>query len=177
MATTLLFAGLYGKAQTKQQPLVKEAEASEPFFRLGVSLSPGIAFGDQTGFALGSDLRLQHSMGNHVSWILTTGYTHFFERQLNVPSPTGPVIKPISYGFIPLKAGIKIFARPKLYFAGEAGAAYSTQSTDNSYSFVYSPSAGVIIGRKWDLSLKYEDFTISNNTKQLALRVAYGFKL
>jgi hypothetical protein len=75
-----------------------------------------------------------------------------------------------------LKAGVKAFLMPRLYEAGEAGAAYSTQSTDNKFSFVYAPSVGTIIGNHLDLSAKYEDFTINNNTKQLALRIAYGFK-
>ncbi|WP_026768558.1 hypothetical protein [Asinibacterium sp. OR53] len=166
LAAVLLFAGYVGKAQT---------QSTNPL-RLGVSVSPGMSLGDKTGFTLGADLRLQQRFAKNVSWILTTGYTHFFSRTFDMQKPTGVAPADISYGFIPLKAGVKAFLMPALYVSGEAGAAYSTQSTDNKFSFVYSPSVGTIIGNHLDLSVKYEDFTISNNTKQLALRVAYGFK-
>lgn len=166
LAAVLLFVGHLAKAQT---------QSTNPL-RLGVSVSPGMSMGDKTGFTLGADLRLQQRFAKNVSWILTTGYTHFFSRTFDVQTPTGVVPTDISYGFIPLKAGVKAFLMPALYVAGEAGAAYSTQSTDDKFSFVYAPSVGTIIGNHLDLSVRYEDFTISNNTKQLALRIAYGFK-
>lgn len=164
LAVVLLFAVFYGNAQTKN-PL-----------RLGVSINPGMSLGDKTGFALGADARLQQNIADNVSWILTAGYTHFFNRTFDIPAGTGTAPASVGYGFIPLKAGLKVFVVPKLYAAGEAGAAYSTKNTDKNFSFVYAPSIGTIIGNNIDLSLKYEDFTINNNTKQLALRVAYGFK-
>lgn len=154
VAAILLVTGLTAQAQSEQ--------SREPL-RLGVSIMPGVSLNNPSNFVLGADLRLQQSIGNSVSWILTSGYTHFFWDGGHT-------------GYIPVKGGLKVFATPALYFAGEAGAGFGTQSGTGT-SFVYSPSIGTIVARDWDISVKYEDFTKYSATKQLALRVAYGFKL
>ena len=78
--------------------------------------------------------------------------------------------------YVPIKAGLKVFPGKNVYLAGELGVGLGIESGVGT-SFVYSPSVGVIIAKDWDLSLKYEHFTKYTETQQLALRVAYGFKL
>lgn len=159
LVATFLLAGIYGIGQSKE-PL-----------RLGVSVMPGISLNNPSGFVLGADLRLQQRISNsNVSWILTSGYTHFFETKKNNVVVMG------STGFIPVKAGLKVFPSANFYLAGEIGAGFGTTSGVGT-SFVYSPSIGIIVNKDWDLSIKYESFTKYTETQQLALRVAYGFKL
>ncbi len=167
VAATVLLTVLYGEAT---------AQTGNPL-RLGIGLNPGVSLGDETGFVLGADARLQQSITKNLSWILTAGYTRFFDRTYTIQTQTGTTTNKVGYEFIPLKMGLKAFVVPKLYVAGEAGAAYSTMSTSNNFSFVYAPSVGTVIGNNIDLSLKYEHFTAEDQTRQLALRIAYGFKL
>jgi hypothetical protein len=146
------------------------AQTDKPL-RLGVSIIPGVSLNDPAGFVLGADARLQHNIGNsNLSWIVTTGYTHFFETKQN-----GVVVFPTT-SYVPIKAGLKVFPGKNVYLAGELGVGLGIESGVGT-SFVYSPSVGVIIAKDWDLSLKYEHFTKYTETQQLALRVAYGFKL
>ena len=81
------------------------------------------------------------------------------------------------FGIIPLKAGLKFFPTKNVYIAAEAGAGFGTKKGAGT-SFVYSPSIGLAFGDGFDASLKYENFTDYNGyAQQLALRLAYGFKL
>jgi hypothetical protein len=159
LAVAFLLTAIFASAQT-DKPL-----------RLGIGIIPGASLNNPAGFVLGADVRLQQGFGNsNVSWILTTGYTHFFETKQN-----GIVMFPTT-SFIPLKAGLKVFPAANVYLAGEIGAGFGIE-TGVGTSFVYSPSIGIIVAKDWDLSIKYEHFTKYNETQQLALRIAYGFKL
>ncbi len=151
-AAMALFAGTQAMAQ-KANPV-----------RLGVGINAGIATNKTAGFVLGGDLRLQQSMGKSVSWTLTPGYTHFFKKDLFAGA-----------GVVPVKAGLKFFPAPNFYLAAEAGAGFFTDKGLGT-SFVYSPYAGFAF-KNLDVSVKYENFTKYEFTQQVALRLAYGFKL
>lgn len=148
--------------------LPSKAQKSNPL-RFGVGANFGTTLKDPTRFVLGADGRLQIPLGNSFSAIATTGYYHFFKNE-NKGVTEG-------IGVIPLKAGLKYFPIKNVYIAGEAGAGFFTKG-DNNVSFVYSPSAGLAFANGLDISLKYENFTkFDGYTSQLALRLAYGFKL
>lgn len=140
------------------------AKAQSPW-RLGIGVNAGAGLEDPNPFVLGGDLRFQKGLGNSVSAIITTGYTHFMKKDL-VPS----------VGIIPLKGGIKVFPAKNFYFNLEAGAGFGTKDEFGT-SFVWSPAVGLAFASGWDISVKYEDFTKYDYTKQLALRLAYGFTL
>ena len=133
-------------------------------WRVGVSINPGISTTESYGFVLGSDVRLQTGIGNKVSFILTSGLTHFFET-----------VKSNAYTVVPIKGGFKSFLGDNLYAAIEAGVGVGL-SKGTEASFVWSPSFGLAF-KQIDVSLKYEDFTKYQSTKQVALRFAYGFKV
>ncbi|RXK80771.1 outer membrane beta-barrel protein [Filimonas effusa] len=140
------------------------AKAQSPW-RLGIGVNVGSGLEDPKPFVLGGDLRLQKGLGNSVSAIVTTGYTHFFKKDFVS-----------SVGIIPLKAGVKVFPTQNFYVNLEAGAGFGTNDGFGT-SFVYSPAVGVAFQNGWDFSVKYEEFTKYDYTKQVALRVAYGFSL
>lgn len=161
MKITTLVIVLFTAMQVKAQ--------SNPL-RIGFGISPGVAPKDPTGFVFGGDIRLQQRMGNSISWILTGGYTHFFEAE------TDGGTKVRGYGFVPLKAGLKIFPSRNLYLAGEVGVGFGTDK-DFGTSFVYAPAIGLAFAKGFDISLRYEDFTKHEHAKQVALRLAYGMGL
>lgn len=141
---------------------------------LGVGVNVGIPTSDSYGFAIGADARLQFDVSKQVSIPVTTGYTHFTGKDLsnNVSVP--------DYGFIPLKTGVKVFfdqSGSGLYGLGELGAAFGVTKNSGT-SFLYSPAIGYAWSSGLDLGVKYEGLSRSgSNTGQVALRIAYGFKL
>ncbi len=158
----LLFVNSETKAQT-----ANDSEA----WRLGVSVNPGIATKDPYGFVIGGDLRLQKDFVGPLSLTLTTGFTHF-----SVKDEFKNTLADVPYNVIPAKAGLKAYISPHFYVGGEVGAGFAT-SNDMGTSFVWSPNLGYSFNNGIDIGVKYEDYTKFDNTKQVALRVAYGFNL
>ena len=133
--------------------------------RLGIGLSLGIPTDDFYNFAVGGDLRLQKDFYSNVSGLLSLGYTNFSAEGEDMGS----------VGFIPLKAGIKVFPIERLYISGEVGAGFGTDEGQKT-SFVYAPGIGLGFNNGLDLGLRYENFT-KYGMGQVALRIAYGFNL
>lgn len=145
------------------------AQDNDGPLRMGIGINGGTTLKDPTKVVLGADVRLQKSFGNSLSGILTTGYYHFLKSD---KSGAG-------FGIIPLKAGVKIFPVKNVYVAGEVGAGFGTKE-DMGTAFIYSPSVGLAFGSGFDISLKYEGYAHKDwdsYANQLALRLAYGFKL
>lgn len=141
-----------------------KAQKADPW-RLGIGVDGGIGVNHPTPFVLGGDVRLQKGFAPGLSGILTAGYTHFFKKDDYA-----------SAGFIPVTAGLKYFPVKNFYVDAEAGVGFGL----NSYmvnSFVWSPAVGYTFAKHWDVSVKYQDFTKYTETKQVALRIAYGFAL
>ncbi len=142
-----------------------QAQSSAPL-RLGIGIDAGAALKDPARFVAGADARLQIPFGSSFSGLITTGYYHYFK------SGFFPKV-----GIVPLKAGLKYFPSKNVYIAGEAGVGFGTEKGQEN-SFVYSPSIGLAFTNGLDISIKYEDYTkYDGYASQLALRLAYGFKL
>jgi hypothetical protein len=145
------------------------AQTLENGWRIGFGIDAGVATSDAFKYALGGDIRIQKDFTSHVSATLTTGFSHFFEKDhFSGYSQYGS-----PYNVIPVKLGIKYFIGNNLYVGGEAGAGFAFEQWGTS--FLWSPSIGLAFKNGIDLSLKYEDYTKDNATKTLGLRLAYGF--
>lgn len=144
-------------------------------FRLGFGLSGGYVFDDPYDAAIGGDVRIQYDFSKRTSISLTTGFTNLF---------IGDDLDDL--GFIPLKAGFKVFWWEDQFYAGaEIGLGFPVT---NDYSdvvdntVILSPAIGYAT-KYIDLSLRYEHYTEfptadgDKGVGQLALRLAYGFKL
>ncbi|RXF68905.1 outer membrane beta-barrel protein [Arcticibacter tournemirensis] len=156
-AIALLFSVTETKAQDSQA------------WRLGVGLNGGVGTKDPYGFVLGGDVKLQKDLAGPVSLTLASGFNHFFVKDEfdNVADP---------YNVVPLKAGVKAFLNKNFYVSGELGAGFGTDEGGET-SFVWSPSIGWAFTNGLDIGVKYEDYTKYDPTKQVALRIAYGFNL
>lgn len=144
-------------------------------FRLGFGANIGAVTSDPYDFALGGDVRLQYDLSQRYSIVLTTGFTNLF---------VGDDMKDL--GFIPAKLGFKAFVwEDQFYVLAEAGAGFAVTNDYDKTSLILAPGIGYAT-KSIDLSLRYEhysDFPAINNGKvdegfgQIALRVAYGFKI
>lgn len=136
--------------------------------RLGVGLNVGVPTTTGYSLAIGGDLRLQKDFSSNVSGILSAGYTSF-----SIKDSYGGG----SIGFIPVKAGAKIFFAESAYFSGEVGAGFGTESGQKT-AFLWAPGIGYGFDNGLDLGLRYEGAEFKGaSLGQVALRIAYGFKL
>ncbi|WP_158795943.1 hypothetical protein [Pedobacter sp. L105] len=145
-----------------------KGQSSASRWHLGFGVDAGLPTTNVFQYTLGGDIRLQKDLGDHLSATFTTGFTHFFENDhfTNYTQYGSP------YNVIPLKAGIKAFLTNNFYIGAEAGAGFAFEQWGTS--FLYSPSAGLAFNNGLDVSVKYENFTRDKNTKDIALRLAYG---
>lgn len=170
VAVALLFSGNINAQEPATLP--ESAQNYDQGFRLGFGLNAGYVFEDPYDFTLGADVRLQYDLSKRTSITLTTGFTNLF---------IGDGMKDL--GFIPVKAGFKGFIwEDQFYLLGEAGAGFAVTNSYDKTTLILSPGVGYA-NRYIDLSLRYEyygDFEKANGNKgvgQLALRLAYGFRL
>ena len=144
----------------------QEAKSFEQGFRLGIGLNGGIPTdNDDYDWSLGGDVRLQYDLSQKTSLTLTTGFTNLF---------VDPNVNDL--GFIPAKLGFKAFiAGDKFYVLGEVGGGFAVTNGYDQNTYIWSPGIGYAT-EKIDVSLRYEKYT-DYDTDQIALRIAYGFKL
>lgn len=148
-----------------------EVQNYDQGFRLGFGVNGGLPTDGDYDWALGGDVRLQYDLSQKTSLTLTTGFTNLFNGDKD---ELGNDIKDL--GFIPAKAGFKAFVwEDQFYVMGEVGAAFAVTNDYNQTSFLWSPGIGYA-NKYIDLSVRYEDYH-DFRTNQVALRVAYGFKL
>ena len=178
----LLFTGATMNAQGRGTELVKDNY--DEGFRLGFGISPGYMLEDQSNnfgnLALGVDVRLQYDLSRRTSLTLTTGYQHFFREDATIAIGNQIIaVKVKDVGIIPVKAGFKAFFwEDQFYGLGEAGVGFTVSeagSGSNDTNIIISPGIGWA-SKYIDLSLRYEHYT-EFETGQVALRLAYGFRL
>jgi hypothetical protein len=164
---SLLLSGLMlaGVTATAQDVDAVPNDGYDSGFRLGFALNGGVTTGDYFNFALGGDVRLQYDMTKRTSLTLTTGYTHLFGES-EVPD----------LGFIPAKVGFKAFVwEDQFYVLGEVGAGFAVTNNYDETTFLWAPGIGYA-NDVIDLSVRYEGMN-DFHADQIALRIAYGFKL
>jgi hypothetical protein len=138
-------------------------------WRIGFGINAGVATSDAFKYALGGDIRVQKNFNERLSGTLTTGFTHFFEKDhfASYNQYGSP------YNVIPVKLGLKYVVTGNLYAGGEAGAGFAFEQWGTS--FLWSPSVGLAFKNGMDISIKYEDYTRDRATKDIAL--APGLRL
>lgn len=134
--------------------------------RLGIGVDAGIPTTKGASFVIGGDLRLQKDFSSNISGMLSAGYNNW-----SLKNGGG------SFGMIPVKAGAKVFFAESAYFSGELGAGFGTESNSKT-AFLWAPGVGYAFDNGLDLGLRYEGAERSGSSLgQVALRVAYGFRL
>lgn len=144
----------------------QETKNFDQGFRLGLGLNGGLPTNNDTyDWSLGGDVRLQYDLSKKTSVTLTTGFTNLFINQ---------DVKDL--GFIPIKAGFKAFVwEDQFYILGEVGGGIAVTNGYDKNTYIWAPGIGYA-NKAIDISLRYEAYT-EYDTDQIALRVAYGFKL
>jgi len=165
MLGTLLFLGANAFAQKIEGTNSEAINSYNQGFRLGFGVNGGITTGDYFNWSLGGDVRLQYDLTKKTSLTLTTGFTNLFAED---------GIKDL--GFIPAKAGFKAFVwEDQFYVLGEVGAGFAVTNSYDETTFLWAPGIGYATDII-DISVRYEGMN-DFHTDQIALRLAYAFKL
>jgi hypothetical protein len=171
----LLCAGVFFTTNANAQSTTPDGY--DQGFRLGLGISAGAPLNDPYKLGLGADARLQYDLSRKYSLTLTSGFSN-----LSVKGDDNDL------GFIPVKAGFKAFAiTDDLYLMGEIGMGFAVTNNYDKTTIILAPAIGYAT-KYVDISLRYEHYTDfpkqnSNGTSagegvgQIALRLAYGFKL
>jgi len=171
IAVAIAAGGLFLSSNANAQT----SNAAPNPWRLGIGVEGGIPTGNEKNFSnfeLGGTARLQYDADSRLGITLTSGYYNFFGKDV----PGLPGTKYTNDGIVPLKAGIKAFFAPEIYFGAEAGAGFETRSGGNT-KLIVSPALGYA-NRTWDVGVRYENFSGQNDNYGLVgLRVAYAFGL
>jgi hypothetical protein len=145
--------------------------------KFGVGLTVGVPTTDLYSLSLGADARMQFDVTKRLSIPVAAGYNHYIAKDNVLDLP--------DYGYIPVKTGLKYFFDPSgsgLYAMGEVGAAFGV-TNDAKTTFLYAPTVGYSFSSGLDLGVRYEntgkgvDRIGAPEMGQVALRIAYGFKL
>ncbi len=161
MAAALFMLGGTAFAQSS----LDDPDQYDQGFRIGFGVNGGVTTGDYFNWALGGDIRAQYDFTQRTSITLTTGFTNLFGED---------EIKDL--GFIPVKAGFKSFVwGNRFYVLGEVGAGFAVTNDYDETTFLWAPGIGYA-NKYFDVSLRYEGMN-DFNADQIALRLAYGFRL
>jgi hypothetical protein len=143
-------------------------------WELSAALNPGITF-RYTRVVIGADLQAERYISNDFALTLSAGFTHITNKT-GTATYTFAGHPPVSLNYstdqnlIPVKIGIKVFPADKLYLLGAAGIGIDINGNS---SFAWSATAGQKLGSRFDLGLKYENYTDFSVSNQLAVRLGY----
>lgn len=121
-------------------------------FTFGVGLNASLPVGNMTNissFAVGAEAQGEYGFSEKVSGIITTGYTHFLEKNNNG----------LKFGIVPLIAGARYYASEKFFIGGQLGYGFFT-STGGGGGFAYKPQVGYKAGN-FQITGSYN--AVSNN--------------
>lgn len=171
------------------KPAKKITDDSQRWY-LGFAATAGIGWDQPYTFVSGGELSLERDLGDNLKGTLTTGYTHIGVEPGSIVTQINNTIlysKPVN--IIPLKAGIRLKAGKLFYFGGEIGEAFGTETdivASQTYlgyqntpyrSLMYAVSAGLSFKNGLETGIKFEDYGLQSQYKQLALRLGYRIRL
>lgn len=187
-------AGIAFNAVFKSAPKVVDHSSA---WYLGAAITTGRAWSSEYSHVSGVELFTHRDLGEHLTGTLSTGYSYFNARYVETSVfDSGPVVRwqthqPLK--IIPVKAGIRLKTGKTFFIAGEIGEAFGlfndyavTGTSSNGYpdyglkpyhSFMYAVSAGFSFKSGLETGFKMEDYAITGNYRQFALRLGYRLRL
>ena len=120
----------------------------------------------------GVSLKYEAPIATNLYATVSAGYEAFF-----VKSEFKSLGLNSSYGFIPLKAGLKYYFMEDgvgFFAEGQVGASISTQSGGGT-AFAYAPGIGYSVDGGFEVGARYEAWSKNGTFGQFALRLAYRF--
>lgn len=172
------------------KPMKKTVDNSRAWY-LGVAVTAGLGWDDPYSKVYGTELFVQRDLGEHLSAVITTGYT-YFPVDKGYPPIFGNgsnEVYDVSHSMIPLKFGVRLRTGTAFYISGDVGVAFGLFSQPVFSSFdistrpgyrpyrasMISAGAGFSFPGGLETGVKFEDY--GYYYKEFALRLGYRLKL
>jgi hypothetical protein len=141
--------------------------------KTSLGFEAGIPVGDTKDVfdaVIGGSLKFDLPVATGAYFTLSAGYNSFLSNDIT-KARTGKS----SFGFVPLKVGVKYYFVPGFFGEGQVGAAVSTQSGGGT-AFAYAPGIGYSFPSGFEAGVRYEGWTKDGTTtSQANLRLAFNF--
>ncbi|AYL98138.1 LA_2272 family surface repeat-containing protein [Mucilaginibacter celer] len=172
------------------KPMKKVVDNSRAWY-LGAAITVGLGWDNPYTKVYGAELFVQRDLGEHLSGVITTGFTSFpvdkgFQPFFGNDSVN---IYDVSRRMIPLKFGVRLRTGTAFYISGDVGIAFGlfNQPVFSSFDIFTKPryraynaamisaGAGFSFAGGLEAGFKFEDYGFFY--KEFALRLGYRFKL
>ncbi|PZR26860.1 MAG: hypothetical protein DI535_12720 [Citrobacter freundii] len=127
-------------------------------FKFGAGVNVGLPIGDASdisNFVAGVELQGELGFTDKVKGVATTGYSHFFGKDL------GGGVK-IKYGVVPILVGARGYLSENFFLTGQVGYGFLTGDGDGG-GFAYKPQVGYDAGT-FQLALSYNGLSKDGGT-------------
>jgi hypothetical protein len=165
----LLAALIVGAVSCSSAQTSKSSNAG----KFSIGLEAGLPVGDASdayNFVIGASFKYEHPVAQSLYVTGSVGYNAFLTKGALKDAGYKS-----SYGFIPLKAGLKYYIQDGFFAEGQIGVTFSTESGGGS-AFAYAPGIGYSFSSGFEAGLRYEGWPKDGvTTSQLGLRLAYRF--
>jgi hypothetical protein len=145
-------------------------------FHFGGGLRLGLPVGDFAdgwSFGIGAELQGEYMFTEKVSATVTTGYTAFMGKDIDIPG--GGSVKMDGVGLIPILAGVRVYPAPSFFIGGKIGYGILTGNGDSEGALNYEPQIGYN-GTKFQVALGYNGLSKDESTlSHMGLSVIYKF--
>jgi len=107
----------------------------------------------------------QYGISDNIAITADAGYTLLFGKD-----------KSPDLSIIPIRAGVRFFTTPELYFGGKIGIGIlKVKGFDSNTATAYSFVAGYFINPKIDISAAYDGYSKNGSSGLVAVRLGYIF--
>jgi hypothetical protein len=141
--------------------------------KTSIGFEAGLPVGDaKDGFdaVIGGSIKYDLPIATSTYFTLSAGYNAFLSNDF-----TKAVTGKSSFGFVPLKVGVKYYFDQGFFGEAQAGAAISTQKNGGT-AFAYSPGIGYSFPSGFEAGVRYEGWSKDGGTtSQANLRLAFNF--
>jgi hypothetical protein len=148
------------------------AQSSNGPGKFSIGVDGAIPTGDAHqlfNYGIGGSFKYEFPVAKMVFVTLSAGY-----ESLHVKSELQEPGSKSSFGFIPIKAGIKPYLDGGFFFEGQLGTVFSTEK-DGGNSFLYSPGFGYTFDGGFEVGVRYEAWSNGGTIGQVGARLAYRF--
>jgi len=141
--------------------------------KFSIGAEAGLPIGDVAdGYSavLGGSVKYEVPTTEHALFTISAGYNAFLLKSefkgIGIPS---------SFGFVPIKAGLKYYSDGDFFLEGQLGIVFSTES-GGGHAFIYSPGIGYSFKGGFEAGVRYEGWVNDGTISQVGLRLAYRFQ-
>ena len=150
------------------------AQSSKDGGKLSLGLETGLPIADFNvthSLAIGGSIKYDQPVATNTFVTLSAGYSSFIGKK-NIRS----------FGFVPVKVGLKYFFNQGFFGEGQIGAAFSTQggagggnAIGGGTAIAYAPGVGYSFNHNIEVGVRYEAWYKDGTVSQIGLRAAYKF--